>query len=306
IRLTPEQGHLVFLISGGASSLVEVLPPGAGLGELQRINGWLLGSGLDIVAMNRVRTAISCIKGGRLRSRLGQRRTEAYLISDVPGDDPAVIGSGLLVPPSVLRPLPELPSGIREWVTSMAARVPDCADAPVVPVPVHVIATLRDACQGAAAAAERCGMDVTLHGEFLCGEAAVCGERLARELLAGPPGIHIWGGETTVTLPADPGQGGRNQHLALAAARVLEGHPGVTLLAAGTDGSDGNTQAAGALVDAGTVARARALGLDLEQALAGANAHALLKACGDLVTTGPTGTNVMDLMIGIRQSWTDS
>ncbi|MBK1673894.1 hydroxypyruvate reductase [Ectothiorhodospira shaposhnikovii] len=301
IRLTPEQGHLVFLISGGTSSLVEVLPPGAGLEELQRINGWLLGSGLDIVAMNRVRAAISCIKGGRLRSRLGQRRTEAYLISDVPGDDPAVIGSGLLVPPSVVRPLPELPPGVREWVAAMVARVPDCTDTPGVAVPVHVIATLRDACHAAAAAAERCGRAVTLHGEFLRGEAAVCGERLARELLAGPPGIHIWGGETTVTLPTDPGLGGRNQHLALAAAPVLAGHPGVALLAAGTDGSDGNTLAAGALVDAGTMSRARALGLDVEQALAGANAHVVLKACGDLVTTGPTGTNVMDLVIGIRR-----
>ncbi|MCG5513692.1 glycerate kinase type-2 family protein [Ectothiorhodospira shaposhnikovii] len=302
IRLTPEQGHMVFLISGGTSSLVEVLPPGAGLGELQRVNGWLLGSGLDILAMNRVRAAISCIKGGRLRSHLGQRRAEAYLISDVPGDDPAVIGSGLLVPPSVARPLPELPPGIREWVTAMAARVPDCTDTSGVAVPVHVVATLRDACRAAAAAAERCGMNVTLHGEFLRGEAAPCGERLARELLAGPPGIHIWGGETTVTLPADPGLGGRNQHLALAAARVLAGHPGMALLAAGTDGSDGNTRAAGALVDAGTAARAGALGLDVEQALAGADAHVLLKACGDLVTTGPTGTNVMDLVIGIRQS----
>ncbi|TVQ69284.1 MAG: DUF4147 domain-containing protein [Chromatiaceae bacterium] len=298
ISATPPGDTLLFLISGGTSSLVEVLPEGMTLADLQRINGWLLGSGLDIQAMNRVRGAVSCIKSGRLRGYLGQRPAEVWLISDVPGNDPAVIGSGLLSPPRDSHPPPVLPSGLSGIIQrAMDAQAGGWAQGRKVPV--RVLATLEDACRAAGDAARSLRCPVTLHGEFLQGEAAERGAALAHWLRqeGRAPGVHVWGGETTVTLPENPGQGGRNQHLALAAARVLSGCPNVTLLAAGTDGSDGVTLATGALVDGGTWDRIRAQGLDPDQALATANAHPCLQASGDLLTTGPTGTNVMDLVI---------
>jgi hydroxypyruvate reductase len=113
--------------------------------------------------------------------------------------------------------------------------------------------------------------------------------------------VHVWGGETTVRLPAQPGCGGRNQHLALAAALELAGEDQLWLLACGTDGSDGNTDDAGALVDGGSVQRMNDAGCEPAEALAAADAGSALALSGDLVHTGPTGTNVMDLCIGLKQ-----
>ena len=117
---------------------------------------------------------------------------------------------------------------------------------------------------------------------------------------AEPGSLHVWGGETQVMLPPHPGRGGRNQSLALAAAQVLRDHPNVLFLGAGTDGSDGPTEDAGALVDGGTLARGTARGLDPGTALACADAGSFLQASGDLIKTGPTGTNVMDMMLGLK------
>ncbi|NIR62092.1 MAG: hydroxypyruvate reductase, partial [Gammaproteobacteria bacterium] len=135
---------------------------------------------------------------------------------------------------------------------------------------------------------------------FVDGEASACGRALAEALLAADPGVEVWGGEPTVVLPPRPGRGGRAQTLALSAARVLAGHPGVLLLAAGTDGTDGPTEDAGALVDGGTIARGGRDGLDPLACLRGADAGTFLAASGDLIHTGPTGTNVMDLMVGLK------
>jgi hydroxypyruvate reductase len=125
--------------------------------------------------------------------------------------------------------------------------------------------------------------------------------RLAQLLQEAPPGVvHVWGGETTVTLPAHPGRGGRCQQLALAAARELAGRDDAWLLAAATDGSDGPGDDAGALIDGGTIARGEAEGFDAAAVLARADAGRFLEASGDLLATGPTGTNVMDLVLGLR------
>ena len=124
--------------------------------------------------------------------------------------------------------------------------------------------------------------------------------RCAHELSLQPVQVCVWGGESTVTLPANPGRGGRNQHLALAAARLIAGHPELLLLAVGTDGSDGVTEDAGALVDADTCARVALAELDADACLQRADAAAALGASGDLVHTGPTGTNVGDLVIGLK------
>lgn len=305
---------LVFLISGGTSSLVEVLPNGMSLADLQKVNAWLLGSGLDIATMNNVRGIFSCIKSGRLAKYMDGRKVLNLMISDVPGDVPHVIGSGLLSPnPDLQKPLPMLLKSelsnheIPKWLDNLLKQLPkESNQAPLVSdacfntIDTHIIANINEAKQAAATAAQTLGYDVILHEEMITGDALAAGKALAKQLCESRPALHIWGGETTVHLPENPGVGGRNQHLALAAATVLDGHHNCWLLAAGTDGSDGPTIEAGALVDGGTLARGISSGLDVEVVLAEANAGAFLAASDDLIRTGPTGTNVMDLVIGLK------
>jgi hydroxypyruvate reductase len=147
-------------------------------------------------------------------------------------------------------------------------------------------------------AAQR-GFSVTLHDYDFQGRVELVGNEFARTILADPTTLHIWGGEVTVKLPPQPGRGGRCQHLALSAALHLAGSHGL-LLAAGTDGSDGPGDDAGALVDGGTVARGELEGLSVRQALQEADAGNFLEASGDLIQTGPSGTNVMDLVLGFN------
>ncbi|MGD8999304.1 MAG: DUF4147 domain-containing protein [Granulosicoccaceae bacterium] len=303
IAETPPDGQLLFLISGGASALVEVLPDGMATADLARVNAWLLGSGLDIARMNRVRRAISCIKGGRLLSYLQGRPTRCYLISDVIGDDPATIGSGLLAPASEAAASiddPTLPEWLQAFI-GLAPPAPGVTDAAGDSVQIEVIASLRHALQAAAQTAEAAGLTVHLHEQLFETEATTTGRRLAMELVEGPTGLHIWGGESVVNLPQHPGRGGRNQQLALAAAEVLAGHDGCYLLAAGTDGTDGPTPDAGALVDGETIARGSLHECDARSCLARADAGRFLEASGDLIQTGPTGTNVMDIVLGLKQ-----
>lgn len=290
----------LFLISGGTSSLVEQPVAGLGLAELERANDWLLSSGLPIGAVNLVRKSLSRIKGGGLLRWLELGRTEALAISDVPGDDVAVIGSGLLVAEPALAERVaqlELPEWLRDWV---ARGLAERGALPTGTAPTRVIASLDNARRAAVAEALARGLAAHEHRELLAGEAAICGAELGRRLRDGPRGIHIWGGETTVRLPESPGRGGRNQHLALAAARVIAGRSDCALLSVGTDGTDGPTDVAGALVDGGTLARAAERGFDAADALRRADAGSLLEASGDLVRTGATGTNVMDLVIGLK------
>jgi len=299
IAATPPDAQLLFLISGGASSLVEVLPQGVGVDQARRACEWLLASGLAINDMNALRKRISRIKGGRLAAYLGDRSVLQLIISDVPGDSPADVGSGLLVPEDELQTsLPALP----QWFRELLEYTPPPAMDPVhfVNIESHVAATLDDAMSAAALETKKMGYTLQVHTERLNGDALSVGRRLANELIAGVPGVHIWGGETTVVLPSHPGRGGRNQHLALAAAEVFAGHDNVWLLAAGTDGSDGEGEDAGALVDGGTVLRGAQQCLDAGKCLLYADAGTFLAASCDLITTGPTGTNVMDLVIGVK------
>ncbi len=294
----PAGRPLLFLISGGTSSLLEVPREGVDLATLQRVNRWLLGSGLPIQSMNRVRRALSAIKGGGLLTYIGRRPVLALMISDVQGDDPAVIGSGLLFPdgesedelagidfPDWLRPL--LASGRRPLAGGTQ-------------VEGHILATLRDAREAAAAAARQLGYQTRVSHAFISAEAETVGRRLALELHDALPGVYVWGGEPVVRLPARPGRGGRCQQLALAAATVISGRDDLVFLAAGTDGGDGPGADAGALVDGATLGRARRQGYDPRDCLDRADAGTLLAATGDLIQTGPTGSNVMDLMIGLR------
>lgn len=296
----PADASLLFLISGGASSLVEAPVDGIGLDALQRANRWLLASGLPIGALNRVRTALSRIKGGGLLALLPDRPRRVLAISDVPGDDPGLIGSGLLVAgPGLAQSLAalDLPQWLRDLTArGLAGRPPALARGPEV----ELVGRLEDAKQAAARAATDLGLAVQVQPRFLEGDAAKRGAELARLLWDGPSGVQVWGGETTVRLPRETGRGGRSQHLALAAALELAGREGCLLLAAGTDGSDGNTADAGALVDGDTLERGALDGLDARDCLARADSGTFLAASGDLIYTGPTGTNVMDLVLGLR------
>ncbi|HEV2701005.1 MAG TPA: DUF4147 domain-containing protein [Steroidobacteraceae bacterium] len=269
----PAQVLPVFLISGGASSLAEVLVPGASLQDLRQLNATGLASGEDIAELNARRRRISSLKGGGLTSMLKGRTALALFVSDVPGDDPAVIGSGLLGP---------------------------VAGAAADRVTRRIIARIEDAMQAVVTRAEE--LQTWMSDARFAGDADRLAVRLTHELYLSGAEVCVWGGESVVRLPPNPGQGGRNQHLALAAARLIAGQEDLLFLAAGTDGTDGPTDDAGALVDGETCARVTVAGLDVERCLAAADSQAALAAAGDLIHTGPTGTNVGDLAVGLKLS----
>lgn len=299
IAALPPQAPLLFLISGGTSALVEVLPPGVDIAQLQAANDWLLASGWDITRVNRVRRALSCIKGGRLARYLAGHAVLQLLISDVPGDAPAAIGSGLLVPPADDMPADPDRQAVPPWLQRLLAAAPPPAPTAFAAVQSEILCSNRTAREAAAATGRARGLPVFQTDEVLCGDAAATGRALAGQLLSGAPGLYVWGGETTVRLPPQPGRGGRCQTLALAAAQVLAGSD-ILLLAAGTDGSDGPGEEAGALVDGDSIARGELECFDAGECLARADSGTFLEASGDLIQTGPTGSNVMDLVLALK------
>lgn len=293
LQEAPAEAEFLFLISGGTSSIVEVPVPGMSLEQLRQLNLWLLGSGLPIADINRVRSTLSCIKGGRLGAALSGRRARLLLMSDVPGDVAADIGSGLLLP-ATPTPLPELPARFRE-LPFMTAPMP------VTPGIEHTIVASNSLARAAVVqAAQEAGVRAWDEGDFPVQDAAACGTAIADFLSNAGPGIHVWGGETTVRLPPYAGQGGRNQHLVLAAATALAGRRDIHLLSVGTDGSDGVTDDAGGLVDGSSLERGADAGYDAQDCLKRAASAEFLEASGDLIHTGFTGCNVMDLVIGYK------
>ncbi|MGB5261349.1 MAG: DUF4147 domain-containing protein [Gammaproteobacteria bacterium] len=292
----PAHTRLLFLLSGGTSSLVEVPNPGISLAKLQAVYRWLLGSGLDIAQVNRVRSALSQIKGGKLRRFLGDRDTRALLLSDVPGDDASVIGSGLLQPATTTAAdFPELP----DWLQAMLDQAP-AAPACEQVIEHAIVGSNRVALEAIVAGARQRGRLATCMDEPLSGDVHLAAGHMVAQLQSAAPGLYVWGGETTVRLPEHPGEGGRNQHLALAVARQLTAGMPVVLLSAGSDGRDGNSEAAGAIVDVHTVSRGQQQGLDAGDCLRRAAAGTFLEASGDRLVTGPTGTNVMDIVIAVK------
>jgi glycerate 2-kinase len=317
-RQADEQTLLLLLVSGGGSALFTAPAEGITLEQKQETSALLMAAGADIGELNTVRKHLSCIKGGRFAALAQPARLFTLAISDVPGDRPDLIASGPAFPDptsfrdalSILARLgisSQLPAAVLQHLTAGAAgllpETPKEGDPAFAAVTTVIAARNRDAVEAAARAARRQGLQVRESDALVCGEARKAGALLAQtaikertRLAAGERLCLVSGGETTVRV-VGKGRGGRNQELALAFAMAIEGEPGISLLSAGTDGIDGPTDAAGALVDGYTVPKAKAAGLDPLRFLNDNDAYPLLERCGALLKTGPTGTNVMDLQI---------
>jgi hydroxypyruvate reductase len=282
---------ILFLISGGTSSLVEVPVDDIKLEQLQEINQYLLSSGKDIHQINAWRQQFSKIKGGGLLNSINASSVTQLMLSDVKDDRAEFIGSGLLIYSSIL-------PDTDEFLNLFSPKESKCTEKSAVSVETHIIGNINLAKQAVHEAAKAEGLASFIYEEFLEGDACNVANNLYKILSAAEPGIHIWGGETTVCLPENPGVGGRNLTLALAFASNLVGHPNLHLLAAGTDGADGNSNCAGAMVSMYTAIKAGKMGFDIQLEIDKANAGIVLMATNDLVQGGHSNTNVMDIVIG--------
>jgi glycerate 2-kinase len=301
---------VVALISGGGSALLSLPAKGLTLADKQEINQRLLRSGADIAEINCVRKHLSAIKGGWLAASAAPARVVSLIISDVPGDDPGVIASGPTVadPTTFADALAVLqkygidkPVSVVEHLQRAALETPKPGDPRFNGHEHHVIATPQRSLEAAAQLARKAGVTPLILSDSLEGEAREVAKvmaALARQVVRyhqplGAPCVLLSGGETTVTVHGQ-GQGGRNVEFLLALALQLRGLSGVHALAADTDGVDGQSEVAGAVIDPSTLRRALALGIDSAARLADNDAHRYFAALGDQVITGPTFTNVND------------
>ena len=316
-QAVPPDGHLVVLISGGASSLLALPAEGLRLEDKRAATGVLLRAGADIYALNTVRKHLSAIKGGRLAAA-SAAPSFTFVLSDVVGDDLSVVASGPTVADrsayadalAVIdqfggrgaypdRVIAHLIAGIR----GERAESPKPGDPRLARAQTTLVGGRHEAMTGAASEAARLGYSVATLNEPVVGEARVAGPGFVRQALVSAarlrrPACVIASGETTVRV-SGAGVGGRNQELVLASLDALRGVDTVAaLVSIGTDGIDGPTDAAGAIADSTSAMRADALGLGpASTALDANNSHPYLDALGDLIRTGPTGTNVGDLQV---------
>jgi hydroxypyruvate reductase len=303
-----EDDLVLCLISGGASALLAIPGEGLTLADKQAVNKALLKSGANIAEMNCVRKHLSAIKGGRLAAAAHPAKVVTLLISDVPGDDPSVIGSG----PTVADPSTRLdalavmhkygidqPAALR-LLASHASETPKPGDPRLARCETRIIGTMQAALQAAADLARKEGLTPIVLGD-LEGEArdvALVHAGIARQVARHgqplpAPAVIISGGETTVTVRGQ-GRGGRNAEFLLALAVALDGHPGVSAVAGDTDGIDGTEDNAGALLGPDSLARAAAGGINAKAMLANNDGYGFFSRLGDLIVTGPTRTNVND------------
>lgn len=297
---------VLFLVSGGGSALFEAPLAGIHLDDLANLNQQLLKSGANIVEINTLRKHLSAVKGGRFAQRVAPAKIISLVLSDVLGDRLDSIASGPAYPDSstsaealaiVDKYRLDLPPRMRAALRTETPKTVDNAE-------TTIIGSVRVVAEVAANLASSLGYSPLILTTSLDCEAREAGRFLAaiaREVLASgqpvaPPCAIILGGETVVKVKGD-GAGGRNQELALAAALEIAGQERVVIGSAGTDGTDGPTDAAGGVVDGGTVGRIRDGGIDPYQALHNNDAYPALAAGGDLLKTGPTGTNVNDICI---------
>jgi glycerate 2-kinase len=297
---------VVCLVSGGGSALLEVPAGNLSVDDVAATTRLLLLSGADIEAVNTVRKHLSAVKGGRLAAAASRARLLTLILSDVVGDPLDAIASGPTVPdPTTYSDALEVierldlrdripPVVLHHLSAGLSGEIPETPTEPHPRSAVRVIGSGSIAAEGAVAASNRRGLRAEIVTTTLEGEAR---EAALDAIAIRRPGVDVlvFAGETTVTVTGD-GIGGRNQEAALAAAIAIEG-TGTTFLAAGTDGIDGPTEAAGAIVEGTTTRRGAALGLDAHAYLARNDANRYLGAVGDLIITGPTGTNVADLWL---------
>ena len=309
--LRPED-RVICLISGGGSALLSLPQPGLSLADKQSLNRQLLASGASIQEMNCVRKHLSAIKGGHLAAACAPARVATLLISDVPGDDPAVIASGPTVPDATRcedalalcqRYALELPEAAWAGLRSGAFETPKPGVACFTGHRVQMLATPRLSLQAAAALARSLGLAAHVLSDQIEGESREIGRMhaaLAQSAARhgepfGRPCVILSGGETTVSMAAGlQGRGGRATEFLLGCALGLQGEPGVHVLAADTDGIDGSEANAGAFIGPDSLARAQALGLSAADLLARHRAYDFFEALGDLFSPGPTFTNVND------------
>ncbi len=299
------------LVSGGGSALLSLPDARLSFADKQAINRALLHSGAAIGEMNCVRKHLSAIKGGRLAARCAPARVVSLLISDVPGDDPAVIASGPTVPDAsscadalaiLDRYAIAVPAAVRAALASGELETPKPGDPRFAGHVLHLIATPQQSLEAAAAVARVAGIEAHILSDEMEGESREVGKvhaALARAVARrgapfAKPCVILSGGETTVTVRSPGGRGGRAGEFLLGCALALQGEPGVFVLAADTDGIDGVEDNAGALVTPDTLARAAALGLNAAQHLDRHDSYPFFQALGDLVVPGPTYTNVND------------
>lgn len=302
------------LLSGGASALWAAPAPGVTLTQLRAVTDGLLHAGATIRELNTVRKHLSRIGGGGLARAAFPARVVTLAVSDVVGGALDVVASGPTVPdPTTFQDALDVLARYPVQVPAVRARLQagDAGEVEETPKPgdpvfaatsIRVVADNGDALRGAAREAERLGYHARIVADDVEGEAAAVGEQVGllvhgtlTEQPDGPVAL-LLGGETTVTVNGT-GRGGRNQELALALAMQIDGVPGVLAASLGTDGTDGPTDAAGAFADGRTVRRGSAAGLDPLDALRRNDSHPFLRAAGDLIVTGPTGTNVNDLVL---------
>lgn len=297
---------LIALVSGGGSALMTKPAQGLGMAEKLSVTSALLKSGANIAELNCVRKHLSGVKGGRLAMAANGARIHTLILSDVPGDDPAIVASGPTVPDPtrkadalriVERYRIALPDNVRTWLTGADEAKPAAA----IRNDIRVIVSPEVSFQAAIAKARESGLDVLYLGDRIEGEAREVAKVHAalalyikqRNAPVRRPGLILSGGETGVTVRGD-GRGGRNVEFALALAITLAGEAGIYALAGDTDGIDGLERIAGAIVTPDTLDRARNLGLDAIGTLERNDAHSFFERLGDQVITGPTQTNVND------------
>jgi len=311
---TTEKDLVITLLSGGGSALLAAPVPGISLADKIAVTDRLLACGADIGEINCVRKHLSAIKGGQLARAAAPAAMLTLVVSDVIGDPLDVIASGPTVPDPTsfsdahqvldkYHLLPGCPDTVRQFLNDgMAGMAPETPGEKDLPAgfETRIIAGNRIALKAAAQTACRLGYHCEIFNRYLSGEARVAAASLAKAAAQAVtrPTCLLAGGETTVTLRGD-GQGGRNQEFALAAADAIEGAAHIVILAAGTDGTDGPTDAAGAIVDGGSLARGREAGLEAATCLRNNDSYTFHKASGDLLITGPTRTNVMDIYLAL-------
>lgn len=316
-NLSPEDLVLA-LISGGGSSLMPLPADGVSLEDVKDVTRRLLNSGATINELNAVRKHVSAFKGGRLAANCYPATVVSLILSDVVGDPLDIIASGPTAPdPSTYETAkevldrhgvwgsvsPSIKKRIEQGLTGKAAETPKPGDRVFDKVHNLVVANNLKAAEVAADKAEKLGYNTQVISTFIEGEARHVGTVYAglatslavNDLPVPKPGALLLGGETTVTVTGS-GSGGRNQELALSTLMKISGRDCI-VFALGTDGIDGPTDAAGALVDGASLGRALAKGLDPEKYLAENDSHSFFKELGDAVFTGPTGTNVNDLTL---------